>query len=42
METEENEIDTVFYSRQILTIGMDTMRKLAKLKVLIVGMRGLC
>ena len=37
----ENNIDTDLYSRQIGTFGMDIMGKLLKLKVLIVGMRGL-
>ena len=40
MEREE-EINTDLYSRQIGTFGMETMGKLIKLKVLIVGMRGL-
>ena len=34
-------IDTNLYSRQIGTIGMETMKKLIQLKVLIVGLRGL-
>jgi ubiquitin-activating enzyme E1 len=33
-------IDTNLYSRQIGTFGMETMGKLIKLDVLIVGMRG--
>ncbi len=37
---DEN-IDTNLYSRQIGTIGMETMRKLIKLNILIVGLRGL-
>jgi len=37
----QEEIDTNLYSRQIGTIGMDTMKKLVQLKILIVGMRGL-
>ena len=37
----QNEIDTNLYSRQIGTIGMDTMKKLMELKILIVGLRGL-
>jgi ubiquitin-activating enzyme E1 len=40
MEKEE-EINTNLYSRQIGTFGMETMGKLIKMKVLIVGMRGL-
>ena len=39
--TEETKIDTNLYSRQIGTYGMETMTKLIKLKVLIVGLRGL-
>lgn len=35
------QIDTNLYSRQIGTFGMETMGKLIKLDVLIVGMRGL-
>ena len=37
----EKGIDTDLYSRQIGAFGMETMRKLIQLKVLIVGMRGL-
>ena len=37
----EGNIDTDLYSRQIGAFGMDIMGKLLKLKVLIVGMRGL-
>ena len=41
MEPAENtEIDTDFFSRQIGTFGMEAMGKLIKLKVLIVGLRG--
>ena len=40
-KTEEVQIDTNLYSRQIGTFGIETMVKLIKLKVLIVGMRGL-
>ena len=35
------DVDTDLYSRQIGTFGMDIMEKLLKLKVLIIGMRGL-
>ena len=35
------QIDTNLYSRQIGTIGMETMEKLSQLKILIVGLRGL-
>lgn len=38
---ETSKIDTNLYSRQIGTFGMETMGKLIKMKVLIVGMRGL-
>ncbi len=41
MENQEVQIDTNLYSRQIGTFGMETMGKLIKMKVLIVGMRGL-
>lgn len=34
-------IDTNLYSRQIGTFGLETMGKLVKMKVLIIGMRGL-
>ena len=37
----EGNVDTDLYSRQIGAFGMDVMGKLLKLKVLIVGMRGL-
>lgn len=39
--TEETNIDTNLYSRQIGTFGMEAMSKLTKMKVLIVGLRGL-
>lgn len=35
------EIDTDLYSRQIGTFGMETMGKLIKMNVLIIGQRGL-
>lgn len=38
---EEVKIDTNLYSRQIGTFGMETMGKLIKMNVLIVGARGL-
>ena len=38
---EEVKIDTNLYSRQIGTYGLEMMGKLVKMKVLIVGMRGL-
>jgi len=34
-------LDTNLYSRQIGTFGLETMAKLTKMKVLIIGMRGL-
>ena len=37
----EKGVDTDLYSRQIGTFGMETMGKLIKLNVLIIGMRGL-
>ena len=37
----EEGINTDLYSRQIGAFGMETMKKLIQLKVLIVGMRGL-
>ena len=40
MATEEK-VDTNLYSRQIGTFGMETMGKLIKMKILIVGLRGL-
>ena len=40
METQE-EINTDLYSRQIGTFGMETMGKLIKMNILIVGLRGL-
>ncbi|CDJ65898.1 hypothetical protein, conserved [Eimeria necatrix] len=33
-------IDTDLYSRQIGTLGMDTMKKLVQLKVLVSGLNG--
>lgn len=39
--TQEVKIDTNLYSRQIGTYGMETMGKLIKMNVLIVGVRGL-
>ena len=37
----KEKIDTNLYSRQILTFGLETMYKLIKMKILIIGMRGL-
>ena len=34
-------IESNYYSRQLLTYGIDVMNKLSTIKVLIVGMRGL-
>jgi ubiquitin-activating enzyme E1 len=39
--TEEQKIDTGLYDRQIGTFGLETMGKLMKMDVLIIGMRGL-
>ena len=39
--TDEVQIDTNLYSRQIGTFGMETMGKLIKMNVLLVGCRGL-
>ena len=39
--TDDVKIDTDLYSRQIGTFGMETMGKLVKMKVLIIGLRGL-
>jgi len=41
MQQEEGKIDTNLYSRQIGTYGIETMGKLIKMNVLIVGLRGL-
>ena len=43
MEEKEKDIkvDDDLYSRTIFTFGMDTMKKLSTLKVVIIGMRGL-
>ena len=37
----EEKLDTNLYSRQIGTFGMETMGKLIKMKVLLIGMREL-
>ncbi len=37
----ENKIDEDLQSRTLLTFGIDTLRKLSSMKILIVGMRGL-
>ena len=39
--SEEGTVDTNLYSRQIGTFGMETMGKLIKMNVLIIGLRGL-
>jgi len=36
-----NNIDENLYSRQIILLGMETMAKISKLKILIIGLRGL-
>ena len=38
---DETQVDTNLYSRQIGTFGMETMGKLIKMNVVIVGLRGL-
>ena len=38
---DDPQVDTNLYSRQIGTFGMETMGKLIKMNVLIIGMRGL-
>ena len=38
---EEAQIDTNLYSRQIGTFGIETMGKLIKMNVIIIGQRGL-
>jgi ubiquitin-activating enzyme E1 len=40
MSEEEQQIDTNLYSRQIGTFGIETMGKLIKLNVLLIGCRG--
>ena len=34
-------VDDDLYSRSIFTFGMETMKKLSSMKVIIIGMRGL-
>ena len=41
MENKEDKIDEDFYSRSIFTFGLETMKKLSQLKILIIGLRGL-
>ena len=41
MVEKAHEVDMAQYSRQFFTFGAETMGKLVKMKVLIVGMRGL-
>ena len=38
---ENLSIDEDLYSRQIISFGMETMEKISKLKILIIGLRGL-
>lgn len=40
-EESKIKIDEDLYSRQIIFLGMETMEKLSKLKILIIGLRGL-
>ena len=39
--SESSKIDEELYSRQIIFLGMETMEKISKLKILIIGLRGL-
>lgn len=41
VESTKTEVDMNLYSRQVATFGLESMGKLIKMKVLIVGMRGL-
>jgi len=41
VDKAEDKIDTDLYSRQIGTFGLETMGKLIKMNVVIVGLRGL-
>ena len=36
-----SKIDDDLYSRQIICLGIDTMKKISQLKILIIGLRGL-
>lgn len=36
-----NEINEELYSLQIIMLGMETMNKISKLKILVIGIRGL-
>ena len=38
---DQTQIDEELYSRQIIFLGMETMEKITKLKILIIGLRGL-
>ena len=38
---DSNKIDEDLYSRQIIFLGMETMKKISKLNILIIGIRGL-
>ena len=41
MEEKEIKVDDDLYSRSIFTYGMETMKRISTLKVLIIGIRGL-
>ena len=43
MSTEKkvDKVDDNLYSRSILTYGLETLKKLSTMKILIIGMRGL-
>ena len=38
---DQDKIDEELYSRQIIFLGFDTMKKISKLKIMIIGLRGL-
>ena len=40
-ENKEVKVDTDLYSRSIFTYGLETLKKLSTMKILIIGMRGL-
>jgi ubiquitin-activating enzyme E1 len=40
-QKDTNKIDENLYSRQIITLGFETMKKISQLKILIIGLRGL-
>ena len=40
-KAKDIKVDDDLYSRSIFTFGMETMKKLSSMKVIIIGMRGL-